>query len=162
MGVRKGPGSTRTAVSMREISHLGGQFAAARRGTISMSPGAEDHLPPRWSSRQSPRHGSMPREVAEMKRLLIVADNTFAAQSIRLALRQTAGFQIVGFVDGTAPITPRVGELEPHPPGGVDPGPARVVTNETQEPQHSKARLSELVTLLPQAKRVLLTMRMED
>jgi DNA-binding NarL/FixJ family response regulator len=87
-----------------------------------------------------------------VKKLLIVADNTFAAQSIRLALRQTAGFQIVGFVDGTAPITPRVVELEPD----------LVVIDETHEPQHSKARLSELVTLLPQAKRVLLTMRMED
>ena len=29
-----------------------------------------------------------------MKRLMIVADNSFGAQSIRLALRQTAGFQV--------------------------------------------------------------------
>ena len=48
-----------------------------------------------------------------MKRLMIVADNSFAAQSIRLALRQTAGFQVVGFVDGTMPITSRVAELDP-------------------------------------------------
>src|SRR3954463_3013065 len=144
MGVRKGPGSTRTAVSMREISHLGGQFAAARRGTISMSPGAEDHLPPRWSSRQSPRHGSMPTEVAEMKRLMIVADNSFAAQSIRLALRQTAGFQVVGFIDGSAPITSRVVQLMPD----------LVVIDDTQEPEHAAARLEELADILPTAKRV--------
>lgn len=38
-----------------------------------------------------------------MKRLMIVADNSFAAQSVRLALRQTAGFQVIGFVDGFRP-----------------------------------------------------------
>src|SRR3954468_17567571 len=152
MGVRKGPGSTRTAVSMREISHLGGQFAAARRGTISMSPGAEDHLPPRWSSRQSSRHGSMPREVATVKRLLIVADNTFAAQSIRLALRQTAGFQVIGFVDGMVPVSTRAAELLPDV----------VAIDDMQEPEHALARLRELAALVPDAKRVFLTLRMAE
>ena len=42
----------------------------------------------------------MPTEVAEVKRLLIVADNTFAAQSIRLALRQTAGFEVTSYDNG--------------------------------------------------------------
>jgi DNA-binding NarL/FixJ family response regulator len=87
-----------------------------------------------------------------MKRLLIVADNSFAAQSIRLALRQTAGFQIVGFVDGTVPISPRVAELAPD----------LVVVDETHEPEHCKARMAELVSILPAAQRVLLTLRMED
>ena len=35
-----------------------------------------------------------------MKRLIIVADHSLVVQAIRLALRQTAGFQVVGFVDG--------------------------------------------------------------
>ena len=35
-----------------------------------------------------------------MKRLLIVADHSMVVDAIRLALRQTAGFQVVGFVDG--------------------------------------------------------------
>jgi DNA-binding NarL/FixJ family response regulator len=35
-----------------------------------------------------------------MKRVLIMADHTLVVHAIRLALRQTAGFQIVGFVDG--------------------------------------------------------------
>jgi DNA-binding NarL/FixJ family response regulator len=83
---------------------------------------------------------------------LIVADNTFAAQSIRLALRQTAGFQIVGFVDGSVPITPRVAELNPDV----------VVVDETHEPEHSKARMAELASLVPSAKRVLLTLRMDN
>src|SRR3954453_9384873 len=94
----------------------------------------------------------MPTEVAEVKRLMIVADNSFAAQSIRLALRQTAGFQVVGFIDGSAPITPRVAEL----------GPDVVVIDDTQEPEDATARLDELVQLLPNAKRVFLTLRMDE
>ena len=39
-----------------------------------------------------------------MKRLLGVADNTLVVHAIRLALRQTAGFQVVGFVDGRQPV----------------------------------------------------------
>jgi DNA-binding NarL/FixJ family response regulator len=87
-----------------------------------------------------------------VKRLMIVADNTFAAQSIRLALRQTAGFQIVGFVDGAVSITPRVTELAPD----------LVVVDDTQEPEHARERLEELAQLLPSAKRILLTLRMDD
>jgi DNA-binding NarL/FixJ family response regulator len=87
-----------------------------------------------------------------MKRLMIVADNSFAAQSIRLALRQTAGFQVVGFVDGSVPITPRVAELYPD----------LVVVDDTQEPEHARERLGELVELVPTAKRVFLTVRMEE
>jgi DNA-binding NarL/FixJ family response regulator len=83
---------------------------------------------------------------------MIVADNSFAAQSIRLALRQTAGFQIVGFVDGSAPISARVAEADPE----------LVVVDDTQEPAHARARLAELVELLPKAKRVFLTLRMDE
>jgi DNA-binding NarL/FixJ family response regulator len=90
--------------------------------------------------------------VAEVKRLMIVADNSFAAQSIRLALRQTAGFQVIGFVDGSVPISAKAAEL----------GPDVVVVDETQEPEHAIARLEELSTLLPDAKRVFLTLRMDD
>ena len=39
-----------------------------------------------------------------MKRLMIVADHSFVVQAIRLALRQTAGFQVVGFVDGRSAV----------------------------------------------------------
>ena len=93
-----------------------------------------------------------PTEVASVKRLMIVADNSFAAQSIRLALRQTAGFQIVGFVDGMAPITPRVAELQPD----------IVVIDDMQERDQAAARLAELATLIPDSKRVLLTLQMND
>src|SRR5690606_9216898 len=39
----------------------------------------EVHLPPRWSSRQSCVNGVKPTEEAPMNRLMIVADNSFAA-----------------------------------------------------------------------------------
>jgi DNA-binding NarL/FixJ family response regulator len=87
-----------------------------------------------------------------VKRLLIVADNSFAAQSIRLALRQTAGFQVVGFVDGTVPITGRVTDLDPE----------LVLVDDTHEPEHALARLEELRSYVPAAKRIFLTMRMDD
>jgi DNA-binding NarL/FixJ family response regulator len=83
---------------------------------------------------------------------MIVADNSFAAQSIRLALRQTAGFQVIGFIDGSVPISPRAAELAPD----------IVVVDDTQEPERAVARLAELVALVPSAKRVFLTIRMDD
>jgi DNA-binding NarL/FixJ family response regulator len=86
-----------------------------------------------------------------MNRLMIVADNSFAAQSIRLALRQTAGFQVVGFIDGSVPVDGRVAEL------AAD----TVVVDDTQEPDQAYNRLQELATLLPEAKRIFLTIRMD-
>jgi DNA-binding NarL/FixJ family response regulator len=90
--------------------------------------------------------------VAEVKRLMIVADNSFAAQSIRLALRQTSGFQVIGFVDGSIPLGARVAEL----PADV------VLVDDMQEPERAIARLEELTTMLPSAKRIFLTIRMDD
>ena len=87
-----------------------------------------------------------------MKRLMIVTDNSFAAQSIRLALRQTAGFQIVGFVDGTAPMDARVADVRPD----------IVVVDEMQDIQASVARLRELTEMLPEAKCIFLAMRMDE
>jgi CheY-like chemotaxis protein len=81
-----------------------------------------------------------------MKRLMIVADNSFAAQSIRLALRQTTGFQIIGFVDGETPLTARICEL----------GPELVLVDDMQEPESAYARLRELAKEVPQAKRIVL------
>jgi DNA-binding NarL/FixJ family response regulator len=87
-----------------------------------------------------------------VKRLMIVADNSFAAQSIRLALRQTAGFQVIGFLDGSVPINAKAADLLPDV----------VVIDDTHEPEQAIARLTELGNLVPSAKRVFLTMRMDD
>jgi DNA-binding NarL/FixJ family response regulator len=86
-----------------------------------------------------------------MQRLLIVADHSFVAQTIRLALRQTAGFEVVGFVDGSVPTDPRVPDLRPDV----------VVIDDMQEPEDAIARLAELKALLPNAKRLLLTVKMD-
>jgi DNA-binding NarL/FixJ family response regulator len=83
---------------------------------------------------------------------MIVADNSFAAQSVRLALRQTAGFQVIGFVDGSVPISAKAVELAPD----------IIVVDDTQEPEHANARLEELAAYLPKAKRVFLTLRMDE
>jgi DNA-binding NarL/FixJ family response regulator len=83
---------------------------------------------------------------------MIVTDNSFAAQSIRLALRQTVGFQMIGFVDGTQAIGTRAAEARPDV----------VVVDDMQEPEHALARLEELTTVIPGAKRILLTMRMDE
>jgi DNA-binding NarL/FixJ family response regulator len=90
--------------------------------------------------------------VAEVKRLMIVTDNSFAAQSIRLALRQTAGFQVIGFIDGTVAIGARAAEAAPDV----------IVVDDMREHEHSIARLEELSTLCPEAKRIFLTMRMDE
>jgi DNA-binding NarL/FixJ family response regulator len=85
-------------------------------------------------------------------RLMIAADNSFAAQSVRLALRQTAGFQVIGFVDATDPVTNRVAELQPD----------IVVVDDTPEPGQSVKRMRELAQLLPEAKLVFLTLHMDN
>jgi DNA-binding NarL/FixJ family response regulator len=87
-----------------------------------------------------------------LKRLMIITDNSFAAQSIRLALRQTAGFQVIGFVDGNVPIGARAAEARPD----------IVVIDDMQEVEAGLLRLAELASLIPDAKRIFLTMRMDE
>src|SRR3954468_18326062 len=87
-----------------------------------------------------------------MKRLLIVADHTLVVHAIRLALRQTAGFQVVGFVDGRQSITGHLTELRPDV----------VLIDEMQDPEHPLERLQDLAEGAPDAKALLLTVRMED
>jgi DNA-binding NarL/FixJ family response regulator len=91
-------------------------------------------------------------EVAGVKRLMIVTDNSFAAQSIRLALRQTVGFQMIGFLDGMQPIAARAAEARPDV----------VVIDDMQEPEQTIARLEELASAVPDAKRILLALRMDE
>ena len=87
-----------------------------------------------------------------MKRLLIVADHSLVIHGIRLALRQTAGFQVAGFVDGRVAIS---GALERVTPDIV-------LMDDMQEPDHALARLREVATLAPEAQTVLITLRMDD
>jgi DNA-binding NarL/FixJ family response regulator len=87
-----------------------------------------------------------------MKRLLIIADHSLVIHGIRLALRQTAGFQVAGFVDGRVPVTGTLQRISPDV----------VLMDDMQEPDHALARLREVAAVRPDAKCVLLTTRMDD
>jgi DNA-binding NarL/FixJ family response regulator len=87
-----------------------------------------------------------------MKRLMIVADHSFVVQAIRLALRQTAGFQVVGFFDGRNSITGVLDELKPDV----------VLVDDMQEVDCAMARLREISERAPEAKSLMLTLRMDS
>jgi DNA-binding NarL/FixJ family response regulator len=87
-----------------------------------------------------------------MKRLMIVADHSFVVQAIRLALRQTAGFQVVGFFDGRGSVRNALQELRPDV----------VLVDDMQEADNALARLREIAEEVPQAKSMLLTLQMES
>lgn len=87
-----------------------------------------------------------------MKRLLIIADHSLVIHSIRLALRQTAGFQVAGFVDGRTSIADALERVAPD----------IVLMDDMQEAEHALARLREVAEVTPTAQTVLLTARMED
>jgi DNA-binding NarL/FixJ family response regulator len=87
-----------------------------------------------------------------MKRLMIVADHSFVVQAIRLALRQTAGFQVVGFFDGRGSVRDALIQLRPDV----------VLVDDMQETENALARLREVTAEVPEAKSLLLTLRMES
>jgi DNA-binding NarL/FixJ family response regulator len=84
-----------------------------------------------------------------MKQLVIVADHSFTARSIRLALRHTAGFRLAGFLDGRRPLLPMLTSL----------GPDIVVIDDGGQPDQVLARVGEAAQGAAAAKTVLLTLR---
>jgi len=95
-----------------------------------------------------------------MKRLLIVADHSLVAHSIRLALRQTAGFQVIGVADGRLSVRDALLEHRPDVVLVDDMHDARA--DETRDPDHALARLRECAENVPVAQRLLLTLRMDE
>src|SRR3954452_3048378 len=87
-----------------------------------------------------------------MKRLMIVADHSLAVHAIRLALRQTAGFRVAGFFDGRSSIRQALVELDP----GV------VLVDDMQHSSNALARVREAAEATPDAKSLLLTLRMDE
>jgi DNA-binding NarL/FixJ family response regulator len=87
-----------------------------------------------------------------MKRLLIVADHSLILHAIRLALRQTTGFQILGCVDGRQPAQQRLVELQPDV----------VLIDDMHHRDDVLARLREVAEHAPTATSLLLTMPMDD
>jgi DNA-binding NarL/FixJ family response regulator len=86
-----------------------------------------------------------------MKRIMIVADHPLVVRSIRLALRQTAGFDVIGFYDGRLSVRGALTELRPDV----------VLIDDMQDPQNALARLREVADETPDAKSLLLTVRMD-
>lgn len=95
-----------------------------------------------------------------MKRLLIVADHSLVAHSIRLALKQTAGFQVIGVIDGRLSARDALIEQRPDVVLVDDMHDPRV--NGMKDPDHALARLREVVEHAPDAQRLLLTLRMNE
>jgi len=95
-----------------------------------------------------------------MKRLLIVADHSLVAHSIRLALKQTAGFQVVGVIDGRVSARDALLELRPDVVLVDDMHDPRVEVS--RDPDHALARLRDATEHMPAAQRLLLTLRMND
>ena len=95
-----------------------------------------------------------------MKRLLIVADHSLVAHSIRLALKQTAGFRVVGVIDGRMTARDALMDLRPDV----------VLVDDMHDPRdtghqradHAFARLREAADHAPNAQRLLLTLRMDE
>jgi DNA-binding NarL/FixJ family response regulator len=81
-----------------------------------------------------------------------VADHSFVVQALRLALRQTAGFQLVGSVDGRTRLRATLEELSPE----------IVLVDDMERPEDAIERLKEISEFAPGAKALLLTMRMES
>jgi DNA-binding NarL/FixJ family response regulator len=95
-----------------------------------------------------------------MKRLLIVADHSLVAHSIRLALKQTSGFRVVGVIDGRMTARDALMDLRPDVVLVDDMQDAR--ENGAQRADHAFARLREAADHAPSAQRLLLTQRMDD
>ncbi len=87
-----------------------------------------------------------------MKRMLIIADHPLVVNAIRPALRQTAGFQVVGVVNGRDPVRAHLTELRPDV----------VLVDDMQSPEDTLQRLRETALAAPEATALLLTARMDD
>jgi DNA-binding NarL/FixJ family response regulator len=87
-----------------------------------------------------------------MKRLLIVADHSLVVHAIRMALRQTAGFKVVGFVDGRQSIRGQLLETTPD----------IVLVDDMHVRQHALDRLAEVGEFSPDAQSILLAGAMDE
>jgi DNA-binding NarL/FixJ family response regulator len=87
-----------------------------------------------------------------LKSLVIVADSSFVIETIRLALRDSAGLSILGKLDGRASIGPTIAEQQPDV----------VLVDEMQDPDIALKRIRECRAQVPAASILLLSMRMDD
>jgi DNA-binding NarL/FixJ family response regulator len=87
-----------------------------------------------------------------VKRLVIVADSSFVIETVRLALRNSAGLTILGMLDGRASVRRAIAEQQPEV----------VVVDEMQDPEHALERIRECRLEAPTASILLLSMRMDE
>jgi DNA-binding NarL/FixJ family response regulator len=96
-----------------------------------------------------------------VKRLLIVADHSLVAHSIRLALKQTVGFEVAGVIDGRVAARDALLNMRPDV----------VLVDDMHDPRtgeardaidYALARLRDATEHMPGAQRLLLTLRMDD
>ena len=87
-----------------------------------------------------------------MRRLLIVADDALTGHAIRLALRQTTGFQVVGCLDGRTTLRGQVAALQPDV----------VLVDDADGPADVIARLGDVAEEAAGARVLLLTHDVSD
>lgn len=87
-----------------------------------------------------------------MKSLVIVADSSFVIETIRLALRNSAGLRILGKLDGRASVRHAIAGQQPDV----------VLVDEMQNPDDALERIRECRLEAPAASILLLSMRMDD
>jgi DNA-binding NarL/FixJ family response regulator len=87
-----------------------------------------------------------------MKSMVIVADSSFVIETIRLALRNSAGLSVLGKVDGRTSVRRPVAEAQPD----------IVLVDEMQVPEDALERIRECREEAPGAAILLLSMRMDD
>jgi DNA-binding NarL/FixJ family response regulator len=87
-----------------------------------------------------------------MKTMAIVADSSFVIETIRLALRNTAGLKLLGKVDGRCDVRAPIGHAQPDV----------ILVDEMQSAEEALARIRECREETPDSSILLLTMRMED
>jgi len=84
-----------------------------------------------------------------MKRVLIIADDAFVVQAIRLTLRGATDLDVVGSLDGRGPVGAQLVDLHPH----------LVIVDDMENPDDALDRLREIGKVLPDAAALLLTLR---
>ena len=87
-----------------------------------------------------------------MKSMVIVADSSFVIETIRLALRNSAGLKILGKLDGRASVRQPIADHQPN----------IVLVDEMQASDEALERIRECREEAPAASILLLSMRMDD
>jgi DNA-binding NarL/FixJ family response regulator len=92
------------------------------------------------------------KETNALKSMVIVADSSFVIETIRLALRNSAGLRILGKLDGRASVRGPIAEHQPD----------IVLVDEMQASDEVLERIRECREEAPAASILLLSMRMDD